>query len=230
MQGITPIQQVALGERVSHELRFLIISGQLGTGERLVESQLSQQFGVSRGPIRDAFAALTAEGLLEARGRGVFVVGLHDDDIAELYSLRQAAESLALKLLVEHANDVDWNVFDEPLVRMEAAAEECDASAYATADLAFHTHFFEQAAHRRLLKLWRQYFPTFTVLLEVTNAQDRDLHPSLASHTEILRSLRAGDLPAALKELTEHMHGAENRLRTAHARVRTAAIDGHAAR
>jgi GntR family transcriptional regulator of gluconate operon len=220
MLDISPIRQQSLGEQVAHKLRTLIITGGLGPGEHLVEANLSQEFGVSRGPIRDALRVLEAEGLLESRRRGVFVVGLHDDDIGELYSLRESMESMALRLSAQQIGGEQRSAFEAALASMREAADRGDARDFAVADLEFHSQFYLLAGHRRLLSVWQHYQPTFTVLLQVTTAQDPDLHPSAESHVELLRLIQAGQIDAALAELSGHLLGASNRLRRAHQQLR----------
>jgi DNA-binding GntR family transcriptional regulator len=62
-------------EQITDRLREDIFSGRLAEGERLQEAKLAERFGVSRGPIREALAQLTQEGLLEAKpNRGVSTV------------------------------------------------------------------------------------------------------------------------------------------------------------
>jgi GntR family transcriptional regulator, gluconate operon transcriptional repressor len=222
MLELTPLQQTALGERVAHELRVAIVSGRLQPGQHLVEAKLSETFSVSRGPVRDALRVLEAEGLVESRRRGVFVVGLDDADIKELYVLRESLESLALRLMLERADAGPWRPLEDAIQQMNEAADRKDAAAFAEADLAFHSHFYLLSGNRRLLSVWNHFRPTFTVLLQVTTAQDRDLHPSADSHVEILRNVTGGNLDGALTELSEHLLGAENRLRAAHEEVRNA--------
>ena len=75
---------MGLGEKVAEALRSLIITGQLAPGERLVEGVLAEQFGVSRGPVREALTELVSEGLIESSRRGAFVIGMTEVDIREL--------------------------------------------------------------------------------------------------------------------------------------------------
>ena len=79
-------------------LRRAIIGGELEPGTHLVESALSERFGVSRAPIRDALKELEGEGLLEPRRRGVYVKALTGEDVWELHNLRQTLEVAALEL------------------------------------------------------------------------------------------------------------------------------------
>src|SRR5437764_11130394 len=93
----SPVHKAALGTQLVEQLRALVLSDELVPGTHLVEGRLAEDFGVSRGPVRDALRQLEVEGLVETRKRGVFVRGLSDDDLRELYSLRGALEGLAIR-------------------------------------------------------------------------------------------------------------------------------------
>lgn len=213
MPKVLPVQQESLGDLVAQQLRALIIKGEIASGTHLVETQLSEQFGVSRGPVRDALRQLEAEDLVAPQGRSLAVVGLHDEDVDELYSLRESLETLAVRRSANRLHGSDWDVLNEPLEAMRAAAASRDAAEFAVADLAFHSCFYDLSGHRRLRNVWQQYLPTFTVLLQVTTAYDVDLGPSAQSHQLLVDLLRTGRIDEAVVELSAHLFGAGERLR-----------------
>lgn len=212
--------QQPLGERVAHELRVRIIGGALARGARLVEGSLAEQFDVSRGPVRDALRLLESEGLVETRRRGVYVVGLDEQDVDELYTLREALESLALTTAAARATGDDWRRAEECVAEMRAAADAADPHRFAAADMEFHAQFYRLSGHRRLLAAWEQYRPTFTVLLDITNAQDGDLHPPAEDHAVLLTDARSGDPDRAVTRLKDHLAGSSHRLRKALSQAR----------
>lgn len=204
-----------LGEHVAHEIRLAIIGGTLAPETHLVESRLSEMFGVSRGPVRDALQRLAEEGLVESRRRGTFVRGLDEDDIAELYSLRQLIESDVVQRCIDSAT-VDLTPVRNALEKMRVALRTGDASTFAQADLDFHSGFYDAAGHRRIRAIWQQYRPTFAGMLEVTNAVDENLTPTLEDHEVLLDAVVAGDRERALALLGEHLDGSRRRMLTAY--------------
>jgi DNA-binding GntR family transcriptional regulator len=72
-------------------------------GDRLVESELADRFGVSRTPIREALQRLETQSLLARDGRSLIVASLDHAQMAELYAVRQELEGLAAKLAAQHA-------------------------------------------------------------------------------------------------------------------------------
>jgi len=203
-----------LGTQVVDQLRRMIITWQVRPGMHLVESVLSEDFGVSRGPIRDALRQLESEGLVESRRRGVFAMELTVHDIEELYALRGLIELHAFTQAM--ANASSWGLAEVPLARMREAAEAGDAHSFARADLDFHSAIYDLSGQLRVRHIWRQYKPTFAVLLDLTNAQDRDLHPTLRDHQELLAAAQRNDLKATETLLGAHMAGSRERLLRAH--------------
>lgn len=84
-------------DAVASALRELIVAGELGGGERLVERDLAERFEVSRIPLREAIQRLAREGLVEIfRNRGAVVRMLTVQDIEEIYGLRALLEGDAI--------------------------------------------------------------------------------------------------------------------------------------
>jgi DNA-binding GntR family transcriptional regulator len=93
-----PQPLAAVRERVCEELREHIISGRLRPGDRLVERDLAEQFGVSRVPVHEAIRILQSEGLAMAESpRRVVVRKLSRIDVEELFDVREALEVLCLR-------------------------------------------------------------------------------------------------------------------------------------
>ena len=88
-----------LRENVTAEIRAKILNEELAPGTRIVEQNLSKEFGISRGPIREALRQLEYEGLVEyTRNAGCSVKEITAADVFELYLLRANYEILAVRL------------------------------------------------------------------------------------------------------------------------------------
>lgn len=211
IQPAPRVRSEPMGDRVAHHLRVLIVTGQIPEGTHLVEGALADQFEVSRGPIRDAIKQLETEGLVESRRRGVHVVGFTDHDVEEVYSLREALEALAIRLTISTSQSVDWSVFDTAMREMDTAAESRSQEAFAAADLTFHSAFYEVVDHLRLRSVWRQFEPTFFVLLSASVAVD-DLGRSRGAHGEILSAVHEGDERTAVELMSRHLERSKERV------------------
>jgi GntR family transcriptional regulator, gluconate operon transcriptional repressor len=206
------LRLASMGERLADQLRRKIVRGELAAGTHLVEDTLAETYDVSRGPVRDAFKILSAEGLLDDRRRGFFVRGFSRNDVDELYSLRISIEKLAMELAAKVAAADAWGAPEAQLAKMYVAADSGDWRAFAEHDLAFHGTFYAMSGHARLQSLWQQYRPLFGAMLDVTNENDVDLRPSADDHSALLELTRSGQLPALRVRLEEHLAGSRERM------------------
>src|SRR6056297_120840 len=101
----------ASGQKDAYQLILQAID--LGTyrpGDRLVESELADRFGVSRTPIREALQRLETQSLLARDGRSLIVASLDHNQMAELYVVRSELEGLAARLAARHATEEEVRV------------------------------------------------------------------------------------------------------------------------
>src|SRR6266478_1264515 len=120
-QGDRPAQleNLTLWQRAHDHLREEILAGRLQPGTELAEVALSEQLGVSRGPIREAIGRLAAEGLVTVRPRrGAIVRSLSPEELIESYQVREALEVLAVRLAVPRMTGADLADLDELVDRM----------------------------------------------------------------------------------------------------------------
>ncbi len=211
---VSPVHRPPLGEQLLAQVRALIVRGELEPGTHLVEGWMAERFGVSRGPVRDALRQLELEGLVETRRRGVYVRGLSEDDIVELYAVRSALEGRAVRDVIARRESIEWTPLDDAVGRMRAAAAAADPPAFAVADLDFHSAFYDLGGNRRLAATWALHRPLFAAMLAVTNTTDRDLNPIAQDHADLAEIVRTGAIEAALAALDEHLDGSCGRMRT----------------
>ena len=102
------IARSTLPQVAAERLRALIIEGILAPGARLNERELSEQLGLSRTPLREAFRLLAAEGLLlQLPNRGVQVVALSREDVRHAFEVMASLEGLAGELAAARVTDAD---------------------------------------------------------------------------------------------------------------------------
>jgi DNA-binding GntR family transcriptional regulator len=127
MPTVAALKAHSLTAVVQHEIERMILSGELGPGERLNEKLVADKLAVSRGPVREACRALAELGFVHLiPNRGVFIRKLTRADAIEVYDLRAGLTGLAAELLApllanEHVAQLDGFVED-----MEQAAEAAD--------------------------------------------------------------------------------------------------------
>lgn len=200
LHAIAPIQPIR--EAVYEQLKKAILSGIYSVGERLREHDLAAKLQVSRTPVREALRRLEAEGLLEALPRhGLVVKNYTDDDIREIYMIREALESLAAEFSAINATKKDITLLERLISEMDALDDITEAeSSYEV-----HKNFSESYNHA-------SHMPTLIRLIDSLRDQvSRFRNVSLSSaerrkrareeHRELLKALKERD-PKRASELT----------------------------
>src|SRR5919199_250066 len=101
VEKLEPVNKETTASIIAAQIRARIMDGTFSPGSQLGEAQLAARLHVSRGPVREALQRLIQEGLLEnRRNRGVFVISLNDDDIADVYLVRGTIEREAARILM----------------------------------------------------------------------------------------------------------------------------------
>ena len=117
-------------------------------GDRLVENELADRFGVSRTPIREALQRLETQSLLARDGRSLIVASLDHNQMAELYVVRGELEGLAARLAARHATTEEIRLLRE-MVEADNALRD-NPVALARANRRFHKQI-HLASHNRFL-------------------------------------------------------------------------------
>jgi DNA-binding GntR family transcriptional regulator len=212
---VTAIDHKQLWQSVSDQLRDEILDGRLPAGSRLVETELAERFGVSRGPIRDALRELARSGLaVDLPRRGTFVSSLSERDLEEVYVIRRALEEVAVRLAIAHATDADIATMFDVLDAVEAAYGRGDLAAAWEVDMAFHRTYCRLSGNGRLLELF-EHLAFQTVLLMRTALEARESlgwTPPPAYHRRIAEGIARRDVEAAVEAVGAHYQYTQDRL------------------
>ena len=135
-------------------IRRAIVLENLNPGERLVESQLCRQYGVSRGPVREVLAQLSREGFVELiPNKGAAVAKISVEDLGEYYTLIALLESQAVKWAVPRLGTTHLAALAEinqELAKIIAGGKEEGVQAWGRYNLRFHRVFWENSGNRKL--------------------------------------------------------------------------------
>jgi DNA-binding GntR family transcriptional regulator len=195
----------SLAQDAADRIREQVLLGGYRQGQHLIEAKIADQLQISRGPVREAFKMLRAEGLLtEQPRRGTFVVSLTPQDVRDIYTLRAAIEGAAARLLCRHQDDEATASLDRAVDAIGAAATEGDASAVAQADLAFHEQLCRLSGNQRLLETFRRYIPALRRLLRMDERTMSSIAAVADQHRPVVAAIRAGDEDEAVRLVTEH--------------------------
>lgn len=192
----------AVRERVLATLRQDIIAGRLRPGDRLVERELAERFGVSRVPVREAIRALVAEGfVLFESARRTVVRRLTPADVKELFELREALEVYAAGLAASRATPQALAELRQLLDSAAEATKSDDAEAITDVNTRFHDRILALAGNSLLISVME---PVDGRLRWLTR-QNTEWPQLLTEHQELYEAIASGDPDRARAHALSHV-------------------------
>ncbi|MEL6990790.1 MAG: GntR family transcriptional regulator [Pseudomonadota bacterium] len=180
-----------------------IDGGDFRPGDRLVESDLADRFGVSRTPIREALQRLETQSLLTRDGRSLIVASLDHNQLAELYVVRAELEGLAAGLAARHASPEEVRVLQDMV--QDDHKLMGNPQAMARANRRFHKQI-HLSSHNRYLVQQLDLVHRSMALMATTSlaAVGRD-EDALKEHSAIVEAIHEGDVATATEALRSHI-------------------------
>ena len=207
--GLQRVQRRLIRDDVLSSLRAGILEGTFQAGERLIETELAEQLGTSRVPVRDALKELARERLVETHPfRGAVVATFSADDILEIYTLRGLLEGYAARLVAEKATDNDIEHLQRIHEELRAVADRADVTAMVSKDFEFHHEICRLSGNRRLREVWSTLASQVRIVMILANQVIFEPGFILAMHKPILAGLRSRDPEAAERAVTFHLREA----------------------
>lgn len=190
-------------EQVTTELRQELVAGGYSAGEVLREVELANRFGVSRGPIRDAFLQLSQEGFLAYQAnRGVTVRHPpHPENRAFILSLRRQIEVHNVNRGLARLTEASLTEIEAALLALGQACESGDVAAIARDDMAFHEAILHGCGGDDFVQPWRQLCAR--MLLAYTRLDDH--RQIFEEHAAILEAIRRRDVEETLAALRANL-------------------------
>lgn len=201
-----PIARVTTADAVYAQLHAAISRMTLLPGTPLQEKALTERFGVSRTPVREALIRLAEEGLVDIFPQsGTFVSRVPIDAIPEVVVIRQALEDAAIRRTAKIAGTVDIARLDAILAQQRQLAELDDFDAFHEADEAFHEAIARIAGYPTMSRLLRQVKVQINRARRLTLPVEGRMRHVVGEH-EVIRDAIAGhDISAARAAMKSHL-------------------------
>lgn len=201
---------------VRTELRRRILTWEYAPGTRLIEEDLSREFGVSRGPLREALGQLQVAGFItKIRNKGYTVKQPNLTEVKELYDLRlalelHAVEGLTRKPASEELVDELYRIWEEPVPDNADVAE-----VLACRDQVFHERIAEAFGNDTLLFQLKRINERIYVFRRIDFARERAIASPQEHHRDIVDAIKDGDLVRARAAMRENLEHAEAHVESA---------------
>jgi DNA-binding GntR family transcriptional regulator len=199
-------------ESVVDRLRTLILNRHFRPGERLPQTQLAQELGVSRTPIREALHQLAAEGLVAISAyKGASVAEFSISDLREIYSVRIALEGYAAFLAAQIITEEQLQALESLLGKMQAALNAEDYQTLLALNRKFHTGIYAAAKQDRLYDMIINYLDMAEIyrriFVSLNNRRDE-----LVKHQDVVTAMRNRDANLAEQLTRSHLLETANAL------------------
>jgi len=172
-------------------------------GDRLVESDLAERFGVSRTPIREALQRLETQSLLERDGRSLIVASLDHNQMAELYVVRRELEGLAAALAARHATDEEVQVLSDMVAADDALVDQ--PVELSKANRRFHQQIHLASHNRYLVQQLDLVHRSMALMATTSLAAEGRGRIAQTEHKAIVAAIKNRDEAAASQALKDHI-------------------------
>jgi GntR family transcriptional regulator, transcriptional repressor for pyruvate dehydrogenase complex len=217
------MKSIRLADRVAEALLTRIREDGLAPGDRLpTESELCDEFGVSRTVIREATRFLVARGVVEVRaGSGavvaaidsesatenlaLFLEGRADAEYGAMHEVREVLEAESARRAAQRASDADLAALAESHRVFESLIDSDDIQALSHADLEFHAKLADASGNEILATLLEALGPTLIKPREVNLVHGPAREEAIRAHGRILAAVQAHDADAAEKAMRAHL-------------------------
>lgn len=183
-----------------------IINGELSPGDRIVETRIAREFGISQTPIREAIRRLAGENVVTIiPNKGPLVNTLNARDVFEIYSYRSVLEGMACRLAVQNVSLNEIKHLEQFFNRMKEKLHD-DTVVSLTEDSDYiHSYIFKLSKHSILLSMF-EYISFRVQLVNRISGMKTNKEREVSEHAELVEVLKLGNPDEAERVMREHIH------------------------
>ena len=200
------IMRQTLREQVTQAIRMKLLTGELKPGTRIVEQDMAQELGVSRGPVREALRQIEQEGLVEYTSHvGCFVKDFNAQDVYEVYLLRADLEILSVKMCDGKFSEQTIARMEEIVQRMASLDKVERFDETIVNDNDFHECIIRECGLKRLYFLWSSMDSGNTIVFyRGTGKSEYVVRNQEKIHRKVLDAIKTGDVDNICQTLLTH--------------------------
>ena len=205
---MTTLERPTLNQKVYQQLRRKLLNGELALGAQLDERILAEELGVSRTPLREAIGQLVKEGIIDYRPyRGNYVRTFTAKQVNDLYEVRKALESLAMRLAIRKLSQEHIEQIQAILDDVQAALVRGDIAAYTEADRRFHDTILHITGNETLIEALDRLAAQIQMVRTLANRDPEVVERTAHERPRILAALEARNADEAALLMEEHIDG-----------------------
>lgn len=206
VERMESLARPALAVEVTDRLRSMILEGELKAGEKIPEKMLTERFGVSRTPVREAVKVLAAEGLVVlVQNRGAVVAQLTVSELEEVFPVLAALEGVAGELACTRASDEEIAAIRRMHDEMHGAYDAGDRPLYFTLNQRIHAAILAAARNATLTIQHQVVARRANRARYQANLTGSRWRQALDEHDMIIAALEARDTDRLGRLMKEHL-------------------------
>jgi len=198
---------ISLKDKAYTAIKAAIVSVNLKPGTPLVETQLAEELGISKTPVRAALEELEREGFVtRILFKGTYVTEVTVKDLVEIFQLRAVLEGLAARIATPLFSPRQLDRIAQNLTAAEAALAEGDLALCSELGKSLHDAIIDKADSQRLTLIIRNLDDHVQRFRAISDQISGRLNKSVKEHRQVLDGLRRRDPDAAAQAMRNHMH------------------------
>lgn len=200
------LEKKSMSQDLATLIKQQILNGELNPGDRIVETKVAKELGISQTPVREAVRLLSGEGIINiVPNRGPIVKDMEEKDIFEIYSLRASLEGLAMRLTTLNATKEQLQLLVQLYAEMGEKLKDPEVDSLLKESLNLHQSIIQFSRHSRLI----QIYDSISFQIELANriiGMKSTKQKEYDEHKELIDALQKGDPDEAEKVMRRHIH------------------------
>ena len=207
------LKPFALTDWTYHYLKEKILNLEIKPGQQINIDEFTEKLEVSRTPIREAFLKLASEGLIEVRPRvGYFVADITEQDIRDLFEIREIIETRATKKAAELLTDEELKSMQSLISESRKAVDEGNFDIYLKNEIQFHEYLQKHIQNKRLNTIIEGLNDLTHRERVMSTHSIENINQSIIEHQRIMDAIAIRDGNLAEWYMGEHLHNVSERL------------------
>lgn len=196
------LKRSVLREEIRSYIIDAIMRGKYTMGERLIETQIAKELGVSQAPVREAIRDLEQMGMLKTIPyKGAYVKGYSLQDVKNAYEVRAELEGLGIRLAVKYMTEEELNDLESMYKKMLDSVSMQDVKEQVALDVEFHEMIIKASRNNVLEIAWRSISATYWTYYGMYKFDSETL---VKRHQDIIRAFKQRDPELAEDYIRKH--------------------------
>ncbi|RAV17894.1 GntR family transcriptional regulator [Paenibacillus contaminans] len=195
-----------ISEEIVELIKQQILNGELNPGNRIVETKLAKELGISQTPVREAIRQLSGEGIITiVTNKGPMVRDFRMQDVFEIYSLRAVLEGFAIRLATFNATEEDIGHLQAFHQEMKAKLDDDSITSLLQESQYIHQTIIKLSQHERLTSMYKSISFQIVLVNRILGKKSTKAK-EVEQHGELIEALVGRDADEAERVMRRHIH------------------------